>query len=360
MKKSLQFVTLALVMSMGAAGAFAADSDFPKTHIQMIGTSAGSPPWLITETFWKNISKKTGGKLDASVQSMTELGIKGQEVFRMAKLGVVNIVSSSLAYSSGDIAENDAVDFTGFVPNLDVMKKAVQAYRPTLEKIYADKLGLKLLGMWPLAAQVFWCAVPISGIEDLKGKKIRVSGATRADLVRSMGGTPTTLPFAEVVPALQRKVIDCGITGTAAGNIANWTEVTTHLYPLVVAWGMEAQAANLKWWNGLDPRVQDLIQEKMDEMAVIGWQQAEAGTNNGIWCSTGDPRCDVTATEPKKLKKKNLTLVPVSKDDVEKLRKLAIKDALPKFAKRCGKACIENFNKVLGPIFGAKAPVPDS
>jgi hypothetical protein len=32
------------------------------------------------------------------------------------------------------------------------------------------------------------------------------------------------MPFAEVVPALQRGVVDCAVTGTLSGNTAGWLD----------------------------------------------------------------------------------------------------------------------------------------
>ncbi len=358
MKSIIYSVSVAGALVLAANANVAKAAELPTTHINMVGTSAGSPPWLIEEAFWKDIEKKTDGKLSASIQSMTELGIKGPEIFRLTKLGVINIAMSSLSYSSGDLAENDSLDPPGLVPDLSTMKKGVDSYRSTLDKIYEERLGLKLLGLWPLAAQVLWMGTPISGLADLKGKKIRVSGIAKADVVRALGAIPTTMPFAEVVPALQRGVIDGAITGTAAGNLAKWTEVTTHLYPLVFGWGIEAQAANLKWWNKLDPRAQKLIQEQMDDMSDIGWQQADVGTNNGIWCTVGDSRCDVKATAPKLLNQTKLTLVEVTEADIAKLKKTSLASAMPIFANRCGGACVDNWNAKLSKIYGVTLPIP--
>ena len=358
MKTTLLGIGMSVAFIAATGTADAQSNDMPTTDLTIIGTSAGSPPWLIEEAYWKDIDEKTDGKLTATIQSMTQLGIKGPEAFDMARLGTANMVMSSLAYSSGSTVENSAVDLPGITPDLETMREVVDAYAPVLDEIYEERLGLKLLGMWPLAAQVFWMNVPIEGIEDLEGKRIRVSGVSTANLVEQLGGIPTTLPFAEVVPALQRGVIDGAITGTAAGNIAQWTDVTTHLFPLVVGWGMEAQVANLDWWNSLDPKVQDLIMHHIDEMAKIGWQQADVGTNNGIWCTVGDERCDVRVTAPKNLHKTDLTLVEVTPEDVSAVKKAAQESALVTFANRCGSECVAEWNERLSPILNVTLPEP--
>jgi TRAP-type C4-dicarboxylate transport system substrate-binding protein len=302
--------------------------------------------------------EETGGKVVPRVQNMNELGLKGPETWRMAKLGVAEMVNAAMGYSSGDVPENDGMDIAGLALDLKTLRESVNAYQPSLKELYRERAGIELVGIWPLAAQVIWCAVPINGLADMRGKKTRVSGAAPAEFIEAIGGVPTTISFPEVVPSLQRKVIDCAVTGTVAGNVAKWTEVTTHLYPLVIGWGLEGIYVNKKWWDGLNPKARTFLQARADELVELGWQQADVGTNNGIWCTTGDDRCNPDAVVPIPLDKLNHTLVPVTEADKKARLKLVEKAALPKFAARCGKACIDNWNKTVGKVYGVTAKMP--
>ena len=160
-----------------------------------------------------------------------------------------------------------------------------------------------------------------------------------ADFVGAIGAIPVSMAFGEVVPALQRHVIDCAVTGTVAGNLAKWTEVTTHVYPLVIGWGMHATIANEAWWDSIDPVTQAWLYAKVQEMVAVGWQQALIGTNQGLWCSTGDKRCKLNSVKPKAMTSAKLTLVPLTDADMKMAQNLIAKYALPKFAKRCGANC---------------------
>lgn len=341
--------------SSNAAEFTEAELDFPPVTFKLIGDSAGSPPWHLVSSFWSPLGEETNGKVVPQVQSLTELGLKGPETWRMAKLGVAQMVNVPLGYSSGDVPENDGMEIAGLALDIPRLREAVDAYRPTLVDLYRERAGVELIGLWPLAAQVIWCAVPINGLEDMRGKKVRVSGAAPAEFIEAIGAVPTTIAFPEVVPSLQRGVIDCAVTGTVAGNVAKWTEVSTHIYPLVIGWGMEGTFVNKGWWDGLDPKARAFIQERADELVELGWQQAEVGTNHGIWCTTGDERCDPAVTVPVALDKLDLTLVPVTKEDMGKRLELLENVALPKFAARCGQACIDNWNETVGKVFGVTA-----
>ena len=47
-----------------------------------------------------------------------------------------------------------------------------------------------------------WFRTPITSLDDLEGKKIRVYSTTLGDFVEGVGGSAVTIAFAEVVPAL--------------------------------------------------------------------------------------------------------------------------------------------------------------
>ena len=50
-----------------------------------------------------------------------------------------------------------------------------------------------------------------------------MQGTSQGDLVEALGGVGgVTIPFAEVLTALQRGTVDCGITGTMPAYKAGW------------------------------------------------------------------------------------------------------------------------------------------
>ena len=73
-----------------------------------------------------------------------------------------------------------------------------------------DIMGLDVVGMlgFPMFAQPFgWFKEPINGPEELAGFKYRTVGLA-ADLMQSMGMSVAQLPGGEIVPAMERGVID--------------------------------------------------------------------------------------------------------------------------------------------------------
>jgi TRAP-type mannitol/chloroaromatic compound transport system substrate-binding protein len=73
-----------------------------------------------------------------------------------------------------------------------------------------DQLGLDVVGFlgMPMFAQPFgWFKEPINGVADIQGFKYRTVGLA-ADLLQSMGMSVAQLPGGEIVPAMERGVID--------------------------------------------------------------------------------------------------------------------------------------------------------
>lgn len=199
------------------------------------------------------------------------MGLKGPEVLRLMGQGVMEIGATVVAYLAADDPANEMIDVAGLLPDVVTARKVTDAVRPVYEKLYRDKFGVELLGFGTYPAQVFYCNGEIKGLADIKGKKVRAAGRSQSELVAALGGTPVTLAFGEVVPALQNKTVDCAIAGTLSGNAAKWHEVTTHLLALPVSWGQIGYAVNAKTWNGWDPKLRSFIDTEMKTLkAPVG------------------------------------------------------------------------------------------
>ncbi|MDI5934626.1 twin-arginine translocation signal domain-containing protein [Halomonas sp. M4R5S39] len=73
-----------------------------------------------------------------------------------------------------------------------------------------DILGLDVYGFYgfPMPAQPFgWFKEPVTSVEDIRGLKYRTVGLA-ADLLQQMGMSISQLPGGEIVPAMERGVID--------------------------------------------------------------------------------------------------------------------------------------------------------
>ncbi|MFZ3585071.1 TRAP transporter substrate-binding protein [Loktanella sp. DJP18] len=82
--------------------------------------------------------------------------------------------------------------------------------RELYNELTQEVMGLDVVGMlgFPMPAQPFgWFKEPVESVADIQGLKYRTVGLA-ADLMQSMGMSVSQLPGGEIVPAMERGVID--------------------------------------------------------------------------------------------------------------------------------------------------------
>lgn len=193
-----------------------------------------------------------------------------------------------------------------------------------------------------------FCNTPIKGLEDFDGKRIRGSGRMTIDFIEALGGTGVDVSFNEVTIAMERGVIDCGITGSLSGYLAGWPEAATHFYPLPAGgWDPVGIVMRNDVWEGLDEATQTFLMDEFAKFEDSVWTDASKSTEVGIACNTGGdcPYGDAA----------DLTLVQITDADLKTALATLKDDVLPLWAERCGEACIENWNSTVGKVLDISA-----
>ena len=337
----MRFIAVSLLAAAFALPAQA--QDLPKTHLKVIGSISTLPPYKDYELpFWtKKLPELSKGAITADVKGFNEMGLKGPEVLRLMGQGVIEIGATVMGYLAADDPTNEAIDMAGLVNDVETSRKITEASKPMYDKLFAAKFGVKLLGFGTYPAQVLYCNAEIKGLADIKGKKVRVAGRSQAELVAALGGTPVTMAFGEVVPAMQNKTVDCGITGTLSGNLAKWHEVSTHLLALPLSWGQIAYAVNARSWTGYAPGVRALIEREIKNLEKDVWDAAGYHTQQGYECNGGTEACKLGT-------KAKMKVVQARDADKALLRQTIVEKTLPQWAARCPAECIASFNETIG------------
>jgi TRAP-type C4-dicarboxylate transport system substrate-binding protein len=349
MKKQRRWmITVTLFMfCLWAGAALGAD----KITVRVMGGFAKTlNSEFVERPFFEKLGKESGDKLDIQFRTMDELGQKGFQAMRQLKTGVFDILEVQLGYISGDDPLFKGVDLVGICPDLETFRKAVEAYRDMADRHFQKRLGGKLLALWHYGDQVFYFKDKIDGLKDFPGKKIRIFSRDMGDFVAHFGATAVTLPVIDVFQAMERGVVDGGVTGILAGNILGWHEVANYLYPLSIGYSIQAHVATLQFWNKLDPNMKEFLTKKFKAMEDDMWRLMEETRVYGINCNTGKDPC-------KYGKKGKMNLVPVSKEDKEQMKKAVGEIILPNWGKECNKVydkCTEEWDQTVGKVTGFK------
>ena len=132
-----------------------------------------------------------------------------------------------------------------------------------------DVLGLNVYGFFgfPMPAQPFgWFKNPIAGVADIQGFKYRTVGLA-ADLMQEMGMSVAQLPGGEIVPAMERGVIDAYEFNNPSSDLRFGSADVAKNYYL----GSYHQASeafeflfNRDFFDDLDPDLQAILKHAVD------------------------------------------------------------------------------------------------
>ncbi|MEQ8503542.1 MAG: TRAP transporter substrate-binding protein [Sneathiellaceae bacterium] len=321
--------------------------NMPKTEFNVVGSIGILSMYKDMEVpFWtETIPDASGGAVTVQIKPFNELGFKGGELFNLVSQGTVPVAHQVLAYTSGAVPANEAADLVGVVKSVDELQAVANAYRDHQAAYLAKDYNIKLLGYGTYQAQVIYCRDAFTTLADLKGRKVRASGASQQVFISHLGGSPIGMAVGEVQTALANGVVDCAITGALSGYLAKWHESAKFISPMPVNYGLIAVIANQDWWNGLDPKVQTLIESQMAALEEKMFALAATETADGLACNSTGP---CAYGEPA-----GMTLVPLAEGDAAIRDEAVTAAVLPAYKDRCGADCATKWNETIGKVQGA-------
>jgi TRAP-type C4-dicarboxylate transport system substrate-binding protein len=327
-----------------AAPAFAED-------LSVVGSWSSLPLHQQYEApFWsETVPEASGGDINVSLTTHDQMNLGVGDVYRLLGDGVYDVAMTVADYAVADAPELEGLDVPLVALTADEARAMVEAARPMVEDIYADRFNSHVLAIAPYPPQVVFCNAEISGLDDLAGKKVRASGRMTAKFLEALGAEGVNVAFSEVPGALQKGVVDCAVTGAGSGYSAGWWEVSTHLLPIPLGgWDSVVTAVNMDKWNSLSEDHQALLAEQAREnFEDPAWDSAQDALVNDIACLTGNGDCPAGEA-------RDMTLVEVSEEDFAKAREVLVTEVLPEWAERAGDEWAQRWNASVGETVGVK------
>jgi TRAP-type C4-dicarboxylate transport system substrate-binding protein len=340
-------LALAACVSLTSTGALA--QDFQPFQLNVIGNVANIPQSNeIERPRFEGLGERSNGRIQVRFRTFQELGMKGDELSRLASRGSFDIVALLAGYISGDAPFFIGVDIPGLAASLDEAEQQAEAYRIALDAYLQDKLNVKLLALWPYPHQVLYCRDEVTSLDDLKGRRIRVHGTALSSLVEAIGGIAVSVPFAEVYTSLQRGVADCAATSTVAGNTQKWYEVSNWIVTLPLGWAVSAHVAHMGFWEGLEPAARDYLAREMGRVEQQLWDMARERGDNALSCNMGG-ECGFGGTQG------SMQLYRLDEAELARVREIVGETVLADWATDCQRTypqCIETWNATIGKVVG--------
>jgi len=168
----------------------------------------------VIEKLNTDLSAATGGALTVRGYHGGELGAGPVEQYVRVLQGAADIAWGLPGYTSSQFGKTMIAELPGAIP---VEMPGYEA----LWRAYDGHLAGEFPGTKPLA---LWTSEPnimimrdkvIRTPADLAGLKIRVAGATAAEVATALGATPVQMPISQVYNAMQTGLIDGVFTGAS-------------------------------------------------------------------------------------------------------------------------------------------------
>lgn len=241
--------------------------------------------------FLKYIEENSNGRIKFEVFDVGAIAsVAG--MLEATHLGILDMHQSWGSFYVGDVPEADVE--TGLPLAWDEAYEVYDAYyqrglAEVIDEAYGSRFNVKHFPAIISMQYGLATTKPISGLEDLKGMKIRALGAY-GDLVQSLGGSATVLPGAELYTALQLGTID-GLVYGAEAMVAQGLE--TFLKSMIVKPNFNAGAGqwlvNKDIWNEFPEDLKQVFHDaaRMQNMETAMQYRAAEQMKVGIMSQAG-------------------------------------------------------------------------
>lgn len=230
---------------------------------------------IAMQQFKKEVESASKGALVIEVFDNQQLG-GAQENVTQTRAGTIDMMWVGMAFLSRTVPELEAVSLPFMFPSREVAYKVMDG--PVVDLI-EDKMaskGFTSLGFMELGLrQVTNSKMPVKGMADLKGMKIRMQPIeTHLATFKALGANPLPMDIKEVYSALEQKVIDgqdnpfALILASRFYEVQKYVSNTGHFFDFI------SVAANKKKFESLSPDKQKILRTAMTN--AIAWQRSVA------------------------------------------------------------------------------------
>lgn len=132
-----------------------------------------------------------------------------------------------------------------------------------LQSIYDEMTGgqVVVVGCSPVAREAFVSKVPIRGVDDMKGKKIRAPEGLAAEVFKRAGASVVVLPSSETYTGIDKGVVDAADFSTYTMNDSVGFEKVAKfpIYPGIHSMPIQQLTINKSVWDELTPAQRQII-----------------------------------------------------------------------------------------------------
>ncbi len=222
----MNFKTLSMALTVAAVGigSTAATAADRVLKIQTSSNASHASLAYLNEEWVPKLEEMTGGALTVELLPIDAV-VPRRETAEAISVGILDGDLTSINYFAGiDPAFALMGDLIAGYDSADQIQAfcAQGGGKEMLQKLYdAHFEGVHVVGCGAYAREAFVSKVPVRGVADLAGLKIRSPEGLAADVFKRAGAAPVSMSGSETYGALEKGVIDAADNSAYANNDAN-------------------------------------------------------------------------------------------------------------------------------------------
>lgn len=251
---------------------FAAQAQQPFT-MKLAGIAIGDPSHEYLKLYKEKIEAKSGGRIKGEVYPGAQLG-GFPRLIEGVQFGTIELYMGPPGFQRGLDPRMQVVEAPGLLENFEHGQKTLtdQRFRDKFLDITTSK-GLKGITLYNYGPTAYASTSPLRKLDDFKGKKFRVL-ATKVEIesMNRIGATGVPMDLAEVLPALQNKVLDgvrSNIVVMGAGKYFSIAKFITDVQDSMIPIGAWVSVA---WLNKLPADLQKMVVDTGREMDDVAYK----------------------------------------------------------------------------------------
>ncbi len=275
---------------------------------------AGDQNFLIQKEWADKLKNDSKGRLEIDLLPVGSV-VKHTETLDSIKLGIIDGHLTATGYFSGKdpafgLIGNMVGAWSDTSQLLDYMNNGGGA--ELLEELYKP-YGVKFVGASTTGVESFVSKVPLDGVDDLKGLKLRAPEGLVQKVFAAAGASPVNLPGSEVFTGLNKGVIDAADYTVFSTNQKNGlNDIAPHpVQPGFHSLPLIDMSISQKKWDALPEDLQQLLVQSVKDFAVT--------------ITTKLKEADIKAVEEAK-KNPKITIHDWSAEERKKFRAIAQKE----------------------------------
>jgi len=219
------------------------------------------------EAIGARIGEITGGDVKVTCHAGGSLGIAAPDITAAVSDGVVQFASN--AFITGSVPLVGMFSLPGLFSTEEELQQGLEIMQPYIAQAMQEQ-GLVYLGTYHYPRQVIFSTEPVTSLDDLKGKKIRVASVEQSEFASRFGGSPVTMGTPDVAPALQLGTVSVVLTA-ASGGARLWADLLKYNHVIGPNFTVSPVIMNQDAYDSLSAEQQ---QQLLAAVAEIGEQMS--------------------------------------------------------------------------------------